>query len=189
MTEAAPVMVNGYDGARAAGLPTVTRELIQRREAALGSAYRLFYADPVEFARGAGVYLYDSADQAYLDAYNNVPAVGHSHPRVTEAVGRQLATLNTHTRYLSDGLVSYAERLLSTHHLGGPAQAMFTCTGSEANDLALRIARHYTGGTGVIVTANAYHGVTAALAELSPSLGPASRSARTSGWCPRPPPG
>jgi len=164
-------MVNGYDGARAAGLPPATRELIQRREAALGSAYRLFYADPVEFARGAGVYLYDASGQPYLDAYNNVPSVGHSHPHVTEAVGRQLATLNTHTRYLTDGLVSYAERLLATHQLGGPAQAMFTCTGSEANDLALRIARHYTGGTGVIVTANAYHGVTAAVAELSPSLG------------------
>ena len=99
-----------------------------------------------------------------------MPSVGHSHPRVTEAVSRQLATLNTHTRYLTDGVVGYAERLLSTHPVG-PAHAMFTCTGSEANDLALRIARTYTGGTGVIVTANAYHGVTAAVAEVSPSLG------------------
>jgi 4-aminobutyrate aminotransferase-like enzyme len=99
-------------------------------------------------------------------------------------VSRQLATLNTHTRYLTDGVVAYAERLLATHTLNpaagnstaltttGGGQAMFTCTGSEANDLALRIARHRTGGTGVIVTANACHGVTAALAELSPSLGP-----------------
>jgi 4-aminobutyrate aminotransferase-like enzyme len=87
-------------------------------------------------------------------------------------VSRQLATLNTHTRYLTEGVIGYAERLLATHDLGSPANAMFTCTGSEAGDLALRIARHNTGGTGVIVTANAYHGVTAALAELSPSLGP-----------------
>jgi 4-aminobutyrate aminotransferase-like enzyme len=89
---------------------------------------------------------------------------------VTEAVSRQLATLNTHTRYLTDGVVGYAERLLATHTIG-PAHAMFTCTGSEANDLALRIARTSTGAAGVIVTENAYHGVTAAAAELSPSLG------------------
>src|ERR1700761_3607334 len=168
----APVMVNGYDGARAADLPAGSRELIARREAALGGAYRLFYAQPVELVRGAGVYLYDPAGRSYLDAYNNVPSVGHSHPHVTEAVSRQLATLNTHTRYLTEGVIGYAERLLGTHDLGTPAHAMFTCTGSEANDLALRIARHHTGGTGVVFPANAYHGVTAALAELSPSLGP-----------------
>ena len=123
------------------------------------------------------MHLYDADGKAYLDAYNNVPSVGHSHPYVAEAVTKQLATLNTHTRYLTDGVVAYAERLLATHTVGqamggSPGHAIFTCTGSEANDLALRIARHYTGGTGVIVTANAYHGVTAALAELSPSLGP-----------------
>jgi 4-aminobutyrate aminotransferase-like enzyme len=166
-----PATVNGFDGSRADELPSSARELIQRRNQALGGGYRLFYEQPVEFARGEGVYLYDPAGNAYLDAYNNVPSVGHSHPRVTEAVARQLGTLNTHTRYLTGGLVSYAERLLATHDLGSPAHAMFTCTGSEANDLALRIAREHTGGTGVIVTANAYHGVTAATAELSPSLG------------------
>jgi 4-aminobutyrate aminotransferase-like enzyme len=172
VTESAPVplMVNGFDGSDVSGLPIGTRELIARREAALGGAYRLFYDEPVEFVRALGVHLYDPDGVEYLDAYNNVPSVGHSHPRVTEAVSRQLATLNTHTRYLTDGVVGYAERLLATHSIG-PAHAMFTCTGSEANDLALRIARTFTGGTGVIVTANAYHGVTAAVAELSPSLG------------------
>ena len=172
MTDPAPVplMVNGFDGSGVSGLPIATRELIARREAALGGAYRLFYDEPVEFVRASGVHLYDPDGVEYLDAYNNVPSVGHSHPRVTEAVSRQLATLNTHTRYLTDGVVGYAERLLATHSIG-PAHAMFTCTGSEANDLALRIARTFTGGTGVIVTANAYHGVTAAVAELSPSLG------------------
>jgi 4-aminobutyrate aminotransferase-like enzyme len=170
VTDPVPLMVNGYDDSGRSGLPAPTRELIARREAALGGAYRLFYAEPVEFARGSGVYLYDPDGAEYLDAYNNVPSVGHSHPRVTEAVSRQLATLNTHTRYLTDGVVGYAERLLAAHSIG-PAHAMFTCTGSEANDLALRIARLHTGGGGVIVTANAYHGVTAAVAELSPSLG------------------
>ena len=175
-------MVNGYDGSRAGDLPPATKELLDRREHALGSAYRLFYDQPLALVRGSGVHLYDTDGNAYLDAYNNVPSVGHSHPHITEAVTRQLATLNTHTRYLTDGIVSYAERLLATHTIGSaadvpatdssPAHAMFTCTGSEANDLALRIARNHTGGTGMIVTANAYHGVTAALAELSPSLGP-----------------
>jgi 4-aminobutyrate aminotransferase-like enzyme len=187
VTQPVPVMVNGFDGARAGDLQPATRELIERRDRALGGAYRLFYDHPVSFTRGAGVYLYDADGNAYLDAYNNVPSVGHSHPYVAAAVTRQVATLNTHTRYLTEGIVSYAERLLATHTVGQAtgsqvtgsqvtggqtAHAIFTCTGSEANDLALRIARHRTGGTGVIVTANAYHGVTAALAELSPSLGP-----------------
>jgi 4-aminobutyrate aminotransferase-like enzyme len=175
-------MVNGFDGSRAGDLPPATKKLLDRREHALGGAYRLFYDHPVSFVRGSGVHLYDAEGNAYLDAYNNVPSVGHSHPHVTEVVARQLATLNTHTRYLTEGVVSYAERLLPTHTIGpatggspadgSPAHAMFTCTGSEAGDLALRVARNHTGGTGVIVTANAYHGVTAALAELSPSLGP-----------------
>ena len=99
-------------------------------------------------------------------------------PRHRGGQPRQLQTLNTHTRYLTAGVVDYAERLLATHQLG-PAHAMFTCTGSEANDLALRIARHHTGGTGVIVTANAYHGVTAAPSPRSPPAS-AFRSARTS---------
>lgn len=163
-------MVNAFDAARADALSPAVRDLIARRDAALGGAYRLFYASPVQFVRGEGVYLYDPDGNAYLDAYNNVPSVGHSHPHVTEAVTRQLQTLNTHTRYLTAGVIDYAERLLATHQADG-AHAMFTCTGSEANDLALRIARHHTGGTGVIVTANAYHGVTAAVAEVSPSLG------------------
>src|ERR1700749_4823019 len=132
------VMVNGFDPAQAEDLPPAQRERIARREAALGGACRLFYQQPVEFARGAGVYLYDPAGNAYLDAYNNVPSVGHSHPRVTEAVDRQLQTLNTHTRYLTAGLVDYAERLLATHQLA-PAHAMFTCTGHEAHDPPLRI--------------------------------------------------
>ena len=87
------------------------------------------------------MFLYDPDGVAYLDAYNT--SVGHSHPRVTEAVSRQLATLNTHTRYLTDGVVGYAERLLATHSIG-PAHAMFTCTGSEAN-FGADLHRRYRG--------------------------------------------
>jgi 4-aminobutyrate aminotransferase-like enzyme len=126
----------------------------------------------VRIVRGQGVHLYDADGQEYLDAYNNVPSVGHCHPRVVEAIARQAATLNTHTRYASELILDYAERLLGTY----PAEignVMFTCTGSEAVDLALRVARFRTGGEGIVITANAYHGVTAAAAEISPSLGPA----------------
>ena len=147
-----------------------TRDMIARRNRLLGPAYRLFYEQPVQFVRGEGVWLYDPAGRPYLDAYNNVASVGHCHPHVVEAIARQAAILNTHTRYLHETVLDYAEKLLATF----PAEIghiMFTCTGSEANDLALRIARTCTGGTGFIVTEMAYHGVTSALAELSPSLG------------------
>ena len=164
-------MINAYSPG--ADISPEDRALIARREAVLGPAYRLFYERPVHVVRGEGVWLYGPGGEAYLDVYNNVACVGHSHPRVVEAIARQAATLNTHTRYLTDLVVDYAERLAAIlpPELG---RLMFTCTGSEANDLALRIARARTGGTGVIVTANAYHGVTAAIAELSPSLGPAN---------------
>ncbi|MBL9052499.1 MAG: aminotransferase class III-fold pyridoxal phosphate-dependent enzyme, partial [Tabrizicola sp.] len=145
---------------------------IARRSRLLGPAYRLFYSEPLHITRGEGVWLYDREGRAYLDTYNNVASVGHCHPRVTEALSRQSQMLATHTRYLHDGILDYADRLLE---LFPPAlgHVMFTCTGSEANDLALRIARAATGGTGVIVTDNAYHGVTLATAEMSMSVGPA----------------
>jgi 4-aminobutyrate aminotransferase-like enzyme len=165
-----PLMINAFDPARAEELEPHLRQMLQRRQRVLGPSYKLFYERPVEFVRSQGVWLYDSHGTPYLDVYNNVPAVGHCHPAVVEAVSRQMSVLNTHTRYLHDGVLGYAERLLATLP-GALAHAMFTCTGSEANDLALRIARTHTGGTGVIVTANAYHGITAAIAELSPSLG------------------
>lgn len=145
--------------------------LLERRRRLLGPAYRLFYDRPVHLVRGEGVWLYDAQGLRYLDAYNNVASVGHCHPKVVAALAQQAGVLNTHTRYLHDAVLDYAERLLNLF----PAElghVMFTCTGSEANDLALRVARAGTGGTGVIVTQFAYHGVTSALAELSPSLGP-----------------
>lgn len=165
-------MVNGFDG-DISGLSDTQRALIARRDRALGPAYRLFYEVPIEIVRGEGVWLYDATGRRYLDAYNNVASLGHCHPIVVDAIARQSAILTTHTRYLATGIVDYAEALLAEF----PDQlehVMFTCTGSEANDLALRIARIATGGDGVIVTANAYHGVTAAIAAASPSFGPSN---------------
>ena len=121
------------------------------------------------------MWLYDPQGNAYLDVYNNVACVGHCHPHVVQALSRQAALLNTHTRYLHETVLDYAEKLLATFP-SELAQVMFTCTGSEANDLALRVARSATGGTGVIVTSLAYHGVTSAVAELSPSLGATTSS-------------
>ena len=144
--------------------------LLKRRTQALGPAYRLFYEEPFHPVRGEGVWLYDEEGKAYLDAYNNVACVGHCHPRVVEAMTAQASILTTHTRYLQNNIVDFAEALLSSFPQE-LSQIMFTCTGSEANDLALRIAQVKTGGTGVIVTENAYHGVTLATASMSPSLG------------------
>jgi len=163
-------MVNGFTAADAARLSPTERSLIERRDKALGPAYRLFYERPLHIIRGEGVWLYDADGKRYLDAYNNVASVGHCHPHVVNAICEQAKVLNTHTRYLHEGILGYAEKLLATF----PAElnhVMFTCTGSEANDLALRIARQYTGGTGVIVTQLAYHGITEQVSAASPSLG------------------
>ena len=163
-------MINAYDSSRASALDATDKALIDRRTKALGPAYRLFYDQPLHIQRSEGVWLWDKDGRRYLDAYNNVASVGHCHPHVVEAISNQLSTLNTHTRYLHEGVVNYAERLLATmpDTLG---HVMFTCTGSEANDIALRIARSYTRRQGVIVTRLAYHGLTEAVSELSPSLG------------------
>lgn len=164
-------MANAFGAADFERLSAAEQSMIKRREKVLGPAYRLFYERPLHFVRGDGVWLYDAEGNAYLDAYNNVASVGHGNPAVLEAITRQAATLNTHTRYLHENILSYAEALTSTCP-DELSQVMLTCTGSEANDLAVRIARSYTGGTGIIVTAHAYHGVTATVAEFSPSLGP-----------------
>ncbi|QAB29150.1 aspartate aminotransferase family protein [Pantoea ananatis] len=164
------LMVNAYDPSENATLDTDTAALIARRTRVLGPSYKLFYKNPVHIVRSEGVWLYDQHGNGYLDVYNNVPAVGHCHPAVIEAVNLQLRTLNTHTRYLNDVVLDYAERLVASFP-AALSNVMFTCTGSESSDLALRIARCHTGGTGIIVTDNAYHGITAAVAEMSPSLG------------------
>lgn len=144
--------------------------LVGRRERLLGPSYRLFYADPVHAVRATGCHLVDAEGNDYLDMYNNVVSVGHCHPRVVAAVHEQMQRLNTHTRYLQDGILDYAEDLVGT--LPAPiGTVMFTCSGSEANDLAVRVARHHTGGRGVVVTSEAYHGTTDLIAGLSPAMG------------------
>ncbi|WP_216654824.1 aspartate aminotransferase family protein [Pseudogemmobacter hezensis] len=155
----------------AAPLPAETEHMIGKREGLLGPAYRLMYQEPLHFVKGEGAWLIAADGRRYLDAYNNVTSLGHCHPRVVEAIATQAATLATNTRYIQDGILRLAEKLLATmpSELG---HMMLTCTGSEANDLATRIACAYTGGTGIIVTETAYHGITGTVAQYSPSLGP-----------------
>jgi 4-aminobutyrate aminotransferase-like enzyme len=168
----------GYDevgralgGARAV-VPSA--ELAARREQALGPALTdLTYRQPVHVVRGEGVWLFDADGNRLLDAYNNVPVVGHCHPRVTEAVVRQTRLLNTHARYLYEPLIELAERLASSMPPGsGLETVMLVNSGSEANELAWRFARGFTGNAGGIVTEHAYHGVTTAIADLSPEEWP-----------------
>ena len=142
--------------------------MIERRRKLLGSAYELFYNEPVHLIRGEGVWLFDADGRKYLDMYNNVAHLGHCHPYVVEALTKQISTLNTHTRYLHENVLEYAERL--TDKFSDELDTtIFACTGSEANELALRIARHVTGATGIIVTNSAYHGNSQATFEISPS--------------------
>lgn len=165
-----------------ADLPTLTGELhdlVARREV-LGPCYRLFYQRPLHLVRGRGCRLFDADGTEYLDMYNNIPSIGHANPVVTEAVTRQLELINTHTRYVHENLLDYADELLET--LPEPIdRIMFMLSGSEANDLALRCAKLYSGGEGIIVTSEAYHGNTELVSGVSPSIGkdvPMSRTMR-----------
>jgi 4-aminobutyrate aminotransferase-like enzyme/Ser/Thr protein kinase RdoA (MazF antagonist)/murein DD-endopeptidase MepM/ murein hydrolase activator NlpD len=142
-------------------------EIVAARRAHLGPTLSIAYDRPLKIVRGSGQFLYDDDGQAYLDCVNNVPHVGHNHPRVVQAGQRQMALLNTNTRYLHDLLVDYAERLVAT--LPEPLSVVyFVCTGSEANELALRLARTHTGHEDVVVVDGAYHGNTSALIDISP---------------------
>lgn len=140
--------------------------LMKRRVKALGPGYHHFYQKPIQIVRGSGAYLFDAEGRKYLDAYNNVAHVGHCHPHVVEALHKQASTLNTNTRYLHDSIVNYAERLGSTFP-GNLSVCMFVCTGTEANDLAMRIARIVTGNYGAIVLDNSYHGNSTLITDLS----------------------
>lgn len=142
--------------------------LVERRLRNQGPVSVLFFDEPLHVVRAEGVWLHAADGRRYLDVYNNVPSVGHCHPLVVEAVARQMGVLNIHTRYLNESTEAYAEQLKA---LLPPEldKLAFTCSGSEANDLALRLARHATGRQGVIVTTAAYHGNTAAVIEISPA--------------------
>jgi len=144
--------------------------LLARRARVLAPTYQLFYEQPLQIVRAAGVWMYDAHGRRYLDAYNNVPVVGHCHPQVVEALASQARTLNTHTRYLAEQPLQLGEELLATLS-SVPGSVIFTCTGSEANDLAVRISKAVTGGSGFIITEFAYHGVTDVLSGMSPEDG------------------
>ncbi len=142
-------------------------DLLAARRRLLGPSLSVSYRRPLEIVRGSGAFLYDEAGRAYLDVVNNVAHVGHCHPRVVRAGQRQMAVLNTNTRYLHASILRYAERLRET--LPPPLSVcFFVCSGSEANELALRLARAHTGGLALAVVEGAYHGNTTALVEASP---------------------
>ena len=140
--------------------------IMARREAVLGRNLPTFYESPIHLIRGEGVWAWDTAGHKYLDCYNNVPHVGHCHPHIVAAITKQAATLNTHTRYLHDGIIDYAERLTAKFQ-SQLDQVIMVCSGSEANDIALRMAQAMTGKTGIISTDNTYHGNTMAVSQLS----------------------
>lgn len=143
-----------------------TAQLMQDRARLMGPNVATFYDEPVHVVRGEGVWLWDADGNKYLDCYNNVPHVGHCNPRVVEAICRQAGTLNTHTRYLHEGILDYIEKLTATM-TDALDTAILTCTGSEANDIALRMAAGVTGRRGIIATNATYHGNTTLVSQLS----------------------
>lgn len=140
--------------------------LRQRRDAALGAGAELFYRTPIEIVRGEGAYLFDRGGRRYVDLYNNVPCVGHGNAAVAQAMARQQATLNVHSRYLHEGIIAFAERLAGLHH-DGIESVVFSCSGTEANDVALSMARIVTGQRGIVCTDRAYHGNAGLVGALS----------------------
>jgi 4-aminobutyrate aminotransferase-like enzyme/Ser/Thr protein kinase RdoA (MazF antagonist) len=143
-------------------------EILETRRARIGQNLSISYKrNPLTIMRGRGQYLYDEHGQRFLDCYNNVPHVGHTHPHVVRAAIKQMQTLNTNTRYLHENLVRYAERLTKTLP-GNLSVCYFTSSGSEATELALRLARAHTGAKDLIVSDHAYHGHTTTLIDISP---------------------
>lgn len=145
-----------------------TSALVQSRLNNVGPTTMLFYQEPLHIIRGEGTWLYDSNGRQYLDVYNNVPSLGHCHPKVIEAVHNQMRNVNIHTRYLHETMHVYAEKLLGTMP-ESINRLVMTCTGTESNDLAMRLATIYTKKKGFIVSEAAYHGNSTAVSEVSPS--------------------
>ncbi len=168
MTQAKQILqLNRFDSSTP-NLDERTQAMVAQRFKAFGNASVLFYQQPLEIIRAQGTYMYDRGGKAYLDLYNNVPCVGHCHPEVAAAIAEQAAILATNSRYLYQNLNDYAEALLATFP-PELSNLVLTCTGSEANDIALRIAAMHSGGTGIVVTQTAYHGNTSAVMAVSPS--------------------
>jgi 4-aminobutyrate aminotransferase-like enzyme len=162
-----PNLLLGLTGQRLVVEEKDAAETLAVRKNLLGRNLRVSYQRPLKIVRGWKQYLYDETGRAYLDVYNNVPLVGHSNPRVAHAAQGQLGLLNTNTRYLHDNVIRYAERL--TELLPEPLRVCyFLNSGSEANELALRLARTHTGREDVMVLEHAYHGHTNTLIDISP---------------------
>lgn len=143
-----------------------TETLAARRDRAFGAGAPLFYSTPLHIVRGQGVELFDPEGRRYVDMYNNVPCVGHANSHVAEAMARQQSTLNVHSRYLHEGIVAFAERLAALH---GPEieSVIFSCSGTEANEVALRMARMATGKAGIVCTNATYHGNSEAVGKMT----------------------
>jgi 4-aminobutyrate aminotransferase-like enzyme len=134
----------------------IEKDLLELRIQSMGSS-PLFYKEPVHLVKGEGIWLYDDSDNKYMDCYNNVPCVGHCHPHVIEALSKQAGQLNTHSRYLSKVVVDYSERLMSLH--ADPLSVLqMGCSGTEAIEIAIKMARLATGGKGIICSNATYHG-------------------------------
>jgi 4-aminobutyrate aminotransferase-like enzyme/Ser/Thr protein kinase RdoA (MazF antagonist) len=174
-----PNLILGIPAARFPAEEAPKAETLAMRRRLLGRNLSISYREPLKIVRGWRQYLYDETGRAYLDAYNNVPIVGHSHPRVVRAVQSQIALLNTNTRYLHETILRYAEKLTALL-----PEALRVCyflnSASEANELALRLARTHTGREDVIVLEAAYHGHTTTLVDVSPYKfnGPGGRGAK-----------
>jgi 4-aminobutyrate aminotransferase-like enzyme/Ser/Thr protein kinase RdoA (MazF antagonist) len=148
---------------------------LKRRQRLLGAGAELFYDSPLNIVRGQGVWLYDAAGRAYLDVYNNVPHVGHGHPTVVAAIAQQASLLATHTRYLHPAILDYAEELIQDLPAGLDT-CIFVNSGSEANDVAWRIAKMASGNDGALIMDHAYHGITDAVGALTPGSGQPAHS-------------
>lgn len=135
----------------------MSESLLAKRNTVFGKGSPLFYSEPLNIIKGRGVELFDADGQRYIDMYNNVPCVGHCHPHVVKAIQDQVATLNVHNRYLHDQIVRYGERLLATHH-DDIECVVFACSGTEANEVAIQMAKAFTEGRGFVCTNAAYHG-------------------------------
>ena len=157
--------MNAFDVSQA---ELTDNDLVRRRLNNTGALSYLFYQEPIEMISASGAWMTAVDGSRYLDLYNNVPSVGHNHPLVVEAITRQLTQLNTNTRYLHQSVEAYVERLKSTLPTSLD-KLILCCTGSEANDLALRMIEKTTGKRGFVVTASAYHGNTRAVTQVSPS--------------------
>jgi 4-aminobutyrate aminotransferase-like enzyme/Ser/Thr protein kinase RdoA (MazF antagonist) len=162
-----PNLLLGIPREKIAPVESAPQDSLPRRRELLGGNLSVSYRKPLKIVRGWRQHLYDETGRAYLDMYNNVPLVGHSHPRVVRAGQEQLALLNTNTRYLHENILRYAERLMQL--LPDPLKVCYIVnSGSEANELALRLARAYTRNDDTIVLEHAYHGHTNTLIDISP---------------------